>query len=154
MKKAQNLNDVINCFDSQKAITKEDYESWYVDTNRPEIDIIKNDLLDAQYSKKFLFGGHPGNGKSTELNKIEYDEKLNAKYLIIKYSANDVLDINDVDIVDLLISMAFKILEQVDKKGITLADHLKKQLNEMEGFFHKKLKIEIYKQCFFGEHRF
>lgn len=83
MGKAQNLNDIINYFDSQKALTlTEDYD-WYVETNRKEIDIIKKKLRNTQYSRKFLFGGHPGNGKSTELNKIDSDKELNAKYLLV-----------------------------------------------------------------------
>ncbi len=140
MPKALKLDDVINCFDSQKSLPKND--PWYVETERKEIEIIKNDLLTTKQGLKFLLGGHPGNGKSTELNKFDYDEAINKRYLVVKYSANEVLDINDVDIIDFLLTMTFKILEKAEETSTSLPDFLQNRLKEMEGYFTDKLIIE------------
>ncbi|MFH1098023.1 MAG: P-loop NTPase fold protein [Candidatus Desantisbacteria bacterium] len=140
MPKASSLKDVINYFDSQNPLPKND--PWFVDTKRKEIEIIKNAFLESNRSLKFLLGGHPGNGKSTELNKMDNDEEINAKYLVVKYSANEVLDLNDVNVIDLLLTLIFKILEKVEEKNISLPDNLFNQLKDMEGFFTDKLKIE------------
>ncbi|MEW6608291.1 MAG: hypothetical protein AB1414_12755 [bacterium] len=141
MSKASKLDDVINCFDSQKPLCPKD-DPWYVETERKEIEIIKDDLLTTNRGLKFLLGGHPGNGKSTELNKIDYDEAINAKYLVVKYSANEVLDINDIDIIDFLLTMTFKILEKAEETNTTLPGYLQERLKEMEGYFTDKLQIE------------
>jgi len=141
MSKAQSLNDVINYFDSQKSLCPKD-DPWYVETERKEIEIIKDDLLTTNRELKFLFGGHPGNGKSTELNKIDKDEAIKAKYLVVKYSANDVLDINDIDIIDFLLTMILKILEKAEETGTNLPSYLQNRLKEMEGYFTGKLQTE------------
>ncbi len=138
MSKASKVGHIINYFNSQESLYPKN-DPWYVETERKEIELIKNDLLMTDRNLKFLFGGHPGNGKSTELNKINDDKAINEKYLLVKYSANEVLDINDVDIVDLLLTIALKILEKTDTK---LSSYLQRRLKEMEGYFTDTLQIE------------
>lgn len=140
MSKASKVENIINYFNSQKSLPKDD--PWYVETERKEIELIKNDLLMTNSTLKFLFGGHPGNGKSTELNKLDDDKAINEKYLVVKYSANEVLDINDVDVIDLLLTIALKILEKAEETDTELSPYLQKRLKEMEGYFIGTLQIE------------
>ncbi|MCP5047401.1 MAG: hypothetical protein GY940_09540, partial [bacterium] len=71
--KATTVGEVIRYFNQQKPLTPEEKDEWksfYVDTGRQKIEKIKSDFLRANPGYKALFGGHKGNGKSTELNKF------------------------------------------------------------------------------------
>jgi hypothetical protein len=143
--KALTLGDVIRDFNQQEPLSpeiKEQWQSFYIDTHRIEIDNIKNEFLDASSGYKALFGGHKGNGKSTELNKIIFDPDLRKRFEIIKIDILESLDPNDIDIVEFFITICFYILAFADEKNIKIESYFKDQFEKLEGFFHKKLNIE------------
>ncbi|MCX6583370.1 MAG: hypothetical protein NT166_24600 [Candidatus Aminicenantes bacterium] len=143
--KALTLGDVIRDFNQQEPLSpemKEQWESFYIETHRIEIDNIKNEFLDASPGYKALFGGHKGNGKSTELNKIIFDADLRKRFEIIKIDILESLDPNDIEIVEFFITICFYILTFAKEKKIEIESYFKDQFEKLEGFFREKLKIE------------
>lgn len=143
--KAQTLGEVIKYFNHQKPLTpgkKEEWESLYIDTHRLEIEWIKNEFLEAATGHKLLFGGHSGNGKSTELNKFIYDKDIRKHFAVIKLDIPEILNPYDIEIVELLLVICFQILTFAEEKNITPSKNLKDRFENLEGFFHKKLGIE------------
>lgn len=143
--KASTLGEVIEKFNKQEPLSpelKEQWKSFYINTHRIEIDNIKNEFLDASSGYKALFGGHKGNGKSTELNKIIFDSDLCQRFEIIKIDILESLDPNDIDIVEFFITICFYILSFADEKKIKIESYFKNQFEKLEGFFHESLNIE------------
>jgi len=121
MKKAKNLLEVYNNFKVTPLVTREDFSQIYV--GRPVkskiIDDLKDRIENLEIGKyeKYLFMGHRGCGKSTELNRLPLilDD---SRFSIVQYSASSVLDINDIDVNDFLLSLALKIYEHGKNNGI------------------------------------
>lgn len=142
--KAQTLGEVIKYFNHQRPLTperKEEWKSFYIDTLRKEIDRIKSEFLKATCGHKMLFGGHAGNGKSTELNKFIHDTQIKRKYEIIKLEIQEILNPFDIEIVELLLVICFQILTFAEEKNIKISKYLDDRFQDMEGFFHDTLKI-------------
>jgi hypothetical protein len=143
--KAKSLEEIIRHFDSQRPLTpikKAEWEAFYTETERYEIEEIITDLTSCSLGHKVLFGGHSGNGKSTELNKLVYDPKISEQFSVIHLDAKNILNLTDIQIVELLLAMFLKILAFADQRGVYPGDYLEKQFRKIEGFFRDELKIE------------
>ena len=68
--------------------------------------------------QKFLFTGHRGNGKSTELAKLE--KHLADSFFVVRYALRNVLDLYDINYVDVLLSLAVQMTEKVQAENIKL----------------------------------
>jgi hypothetical protein len=143
-KKASTLTETIQNFNAHEPLdpeNKEEWEAFYVDTKRDEIDrITENFCANTQY--KMLFGGHSGNGKSTELNKLPVNDRTKERYSIIKFDVRNLLDLNDIETADLFIVIFLKIVEFSDKNKIRTNSYFNKKLKEMAEFFRDELEIE------------
>jgi len=145
MQKAHNLKEIIRYFDSQTPLTPEDAEQWqafYTETERNEIDHIITALASSPIGHKIMFGGHPGNGKSTELNKLVFDERIKDQFAVIKFDAKELLDVNNIDITELLLVISLKILEFADRHELKPDDYCTQEFEKLEGFFREKLTVE------------
>lgn len=143
--KAATLGDIIRYFNHQKPLTpadKEEWESFYVDTHRLEIELVKNEFLDASCGHKLMFGGHAGNGKSTELNKFIHNPEIKSRFAIIKLDIQEMLNPYDIEIVELLLAICFQILTFAEENNVSIGKYIKDRFQKLESFFHDKLKIE------------
>jgi len=101
---------------------------FYVQRERNPLDKIKRALLrSSPLSQKFLFSGHRGSGKSTELNRLMAYPEIQEKYFIVHYSVRDVLDPAGLEYTDLLLSIGAQIFIEAREKGKL---RLKKKLLE------------------------
>ncbi len=111
MRKATNLRQVLNFFDPELALSgAEELEEWYVaraDSPRTEMAVL---LQAVDKPQKFLFTGHRGSGKSTELVKLAAE--LADDVFVVRFSVKDVTDIADLDYVDVMLGMAFELFRQ------------------------------------------
>ena len=99
MPKATNLIEAYNNFVVEPLKTEEEFKDFYV--KRPKIapspvEELKDRIENAESTKKYLFLGFRGCGKSTELNRLlrllDRD-----RFLIAMYSIRNELNVSDFD---------------------------------------------------------
>ena len=134
MKKAKTLLDVYNNFKVTPLETGEDFKKLYVE--RPIkskiIEKLKIRIENSESKKyeKYLFIGHRGCGKSTELNRLPLMLD-SSKFSIIQYSVKDVIDINDINVNDFLLAMALKIYVHGENNGVRFPKGFKEEFMEL-----------------------
>jgi len=132
---AQNLRDAFNAFDPTHPLQGEWYEQFYV--RRPQgIEKLLNDLgADERATTKWLFTGHRGSGKSTEL--IRLCEALQDQYFTVYYTVEDSLNMADIDYKDVLLSLGSKLYDAAKKQKVRLPEKL---LENLEGWLTTTIK--------------
>lgn len=97
---------------------------------------VKDKLqLERDRNYKLLLSGHTGCGKSTFLKLLAADPEIQSHFHVVNYSIGDLLDVNDIDHIDLLLSIAVQALtslpedmfeqaKELGKKAETLAKQL------------------------------
>jgi Cdc6-like AAA superfamily ATPase len=136
MKKASTIKEIFNIFDPQKYLeydTKDYYEPIYKDFTDD-----LNDRLELSDSQETIFiAGQSGNGKSSALQLFSTNyPDLNNYYDIKVLNARDVFDRKDIDVADVLLMIAFTIVQEHDELKEEFLDILetmrKKKLEELE----------------------
>ncbi|MCP4129874.1 MAG: hypothetical protein GY754_02550 [bacterium] len=93
--------------------------------------------LNSSRNYKLLLPGHSGCGKSTFLNLLSEDAEINKTFHVVKYSIEDILDTNDVDIVDLLLVTAQRAIVSLPEKDVeeteSLIETCQRLANELRG---------------------
>ncbi len=110
----------------------EDLKLYYIEIAHSHIAEMKTKLILSAASRKpskMLFTGHRGCGKTTALHKL-ISELVEEEFFIVYYSVFDALDINDLSYIDVLFSMVTKMLEEMEKEGVTLSDEVQKRLDK------------------------
>jgi len=109
--KASYLKEVIGFFDPMQSLD-EQHKDWYVDRpDSPEQD-IKVYLLNNATDTKILFSGHRGSGKTSTLSKLACDAEIVKKFLVVKFSIKDELNVADLTYTDLLVAVGHRLYEQ------------------------------------------
>lgn len=132
---AQNLRDAFNAFDPTHPLRDEWYERFYVE--RPQgTEKLLNDLLaDERATTKWLFTGHRGSGKSTEL--IRLCEALKDRYFTVYYTVEDSLNMADIDYKDVLLSLGSQLYAAAKEQKVRLSKRL---LENLEGWLTTTIK--------------
>ena len=136
MKKASTIKEIFNIFDPQKYL-EQDTKNYYVDIYKDFTDDL-NDRLELSDGEETIFvAGQSGNGKSSALQLFSTNyPNLNEDYDIKVLNARDVFDNKNIDVADVLLMIAFTIVEDHD-------DLKKEFLNVLEDM--KKSKLEELK---------
>ncbi len=106
---AKNLTDAYDICDPVKPLQGDDLDKYYIpllEARKTEAIVQVGQILQQQNASKFstiLFTGHRGCGKSTELRRIE--KHWQKEYLTIFLNVEDETDINDVEYIDLYITV-------------------------------------------------
>jgi energy-coupling factor transporter ATP-binding protein EcfA2 len=118
-------NNLIDAYDVCEVapLQGKDLERFYLpllDARNSEAIVQVEQILKQQKAEKFatiLFTGHRGCGKSTELHRIE--EKCKHEYLTVFLDAIEETDINDLEYIDLYLTVIRRVelaLRQIDIK--------------------------------------
>ena len=78
----------------------------------------------------FLYSGHTGCGKSTELERLANTPILNKEFLIIHYSIKEELDPANIDFADILISIAAKLFIKATEQELNFSDISLREIKE------------------------
>jgi len=115
--KAKTLVEAIKNLEHIEALALDELRDYYVSRDDK---IIKRLALALQqdYPKKFLFTGHRGSGKSTELAKLE--ERLRDDFFIVRFSVERQLDLFDINYLDVLLSIALQMLDKANQQGVVI----------------------------------
>lgn len=75
----------------------------------------------------YLFCGHQGSGKSTELRRIRNDLDAPDAYCVVFADVAQELDVNNLRYQDVLLHLAGKLMERIEKDGVIMDQvHLRK----------------------------
>ena len=136
MKKASTIKEIFNIFDPQSYL-QQDTKDYYINVYKEFTDDL-NDRLELSDSEETIFvAGQSGNGKSSALQLFSTNyPDLNNYYDIKVLNARNLFDKKDIDVADVLLMIAFIIVEDHDelKKEFLsiLEDMRKKKLEELE----------------------
>lgn len=142
---AEKLNQVYGNF-LNKPLDVNNFDQLWVDTDevrgkRRIINSIKRRLGDnAEGSMKFLFAGHRGCGKSTELVRLQ--REIENDFLIFNFSVLRELDYLNLNYIELFITLMEKLFEyiKINEKKISVS---KKLLENIRNWTASKEMEEI-----------
>ena len=125
MCKATELRELINVFDANPLSSSDKLEDFYVDASEARGEDSAGKLIyllqnSNRQDKKFLFMGHTGCGKSTELFKVA--EKLKDKYVVIHYSIDEYVDFLATSYIDVIFSILQNISVAAAKNNVRIND--------------------------------
>lgn len=130
--KARNLDEAIRNLEPVHSLEIAELRDYYVEREHSPIKRLAK-MLSVTYPQKFLLTGHRGNGKSTELAKLE--AHLQNEFFIVRYPLREVLNLFDLQYLDVLLSMAFQLAERVDAdETLTLSESTLTQLETLWSF--------------------
>lgn len=91
---------------------------------------------------KLFFSGYRGSGKSTELNRLARDERLNRYYFIIRFSVKETGDTRNLDYSDVLLALAAEVYGQYTAAGGQLDDDLRDELETWKNRTVERLRAK------------
>ena len=107
------------------------YVEWPDKTlNKPLNKLIRALVREHRRPPKYFFSGHRGCGKSTEVNKLAVDKEIKKEFFVVKYSVKDVCDVNNLNYVDVLLSIAAQIYLQYTGAGKEIDKNLMEDLKK------------------------
>jgi len=138
---ATNLKDAYDICDPVKPLQREDLEKYYtplLEARNTEAIAQVEKILEQQDANKFstiLFTGHRGCGKSTELRRIE--RHWQKDYLTIFLNVEDETDINDVEYIDIYLTVIRQVETALRKLKVNLNGEL---IKSFENWFREIIK--------------
>lgn len=148
MERANRLEDFVKVF-KPYPLTEDNFDSFYVDTSSVRVSNELNRLLyackfDKESYDKFLFSGHMGSGKSTEMYRLR--EILKDEFEVIHVPLTRDLDILSISYIDLIFEIMSVIIQKLDSdkdyvKNLTALDELYKYWKS-EHFTEELSKID------------
>ena len=129
--KATNLDEAIKNLEPVHSLDIQELEQFYVAREHSPINKIAK-LLKVARHQKFLLTGHRGNGKSTELAKLE--AHLQDEFFVVRYPLRDVLNLFDLQYIDVLLSMAIQLTERANAENIPLSKETLARLESLWSF--------------------
>ena len=117
MSKAQFLGEAISFFNPMLSLDQTRAD-WYVEREDEPLERMKIHLLNDRTDTKVLFSGHRGSGKSSLLDKLARDPEIEAKFLVVKFSVKEALNVADLAYTDLLIAMGQRLFEVAEEQAV------------------------------------
>ncbi|NES85769.1 MAG: AAA family ATPase [Moorea sp. SIO2B7] len=112
------FTNAYNNFDS-RPLAGETLRRFYIDDfTKDAVNSIRTTIKISARYRKMLVIGHRGCGKSTILNKVA--EELNNDFHLVSFSAAETLNMNDVETIDILISIYLQILNSMNDSNINV----------------------------------
>jgi hypothetical protein len=148
MMKKDTLIDAINnldekstlIFEKAKDIPKSSSKDFYIDRPNNPLQGLITTLIHTQSYDKILFSGHMGCGKSTELNRLVSEKKIQDNFFLIKYSISEVLNIIDIDYIDFLLSFTATLYMKANDEGIVFGKEISKSIEKWIEYFKNSNK--------------
>ncbi|RMI17499.1 MAG: hypothetical protein D6681_03305 [Calditrichaeota bacterium] len=146
---ARSLETAINYFNELQPLVfnKEELKHAHVSASpefylkRPDspLEEMKVNLITSASDEKLLLTGHMGSGKSTELNRLAEDPKLQQRFFIVKYRIVEALNITDIDYLDFLMSFAAILFTRAAEARIEFEGSVLKRLSGWIQFISGKV---------------
>lgn len=120
IKKANSLKEALNSLDPEHAL-RTDAELGEFFITRPSSPLVEIRMLlqDTDRPQKFLFTGHRGTGKTTELARLA--QSLRDDFFIVHYSVKSVLNLFDLTDVDVILSMGLELIARATRENLAIS---------------------------------
>ncbi len=143
-----NLKKLFQSFNPSKTLDISNPEDgkYYIDfssvRSKNLIRELKRTIVLSGESSCQLFTGHIGCGKSTELLRLKAElEEQN--FHVVYFVSHEELDMGDIDITDILLLIARKIVESLDKIGIRLKpSYFSRLFGEIKELLFREIDLE------------
>lgn len=131
------FEQAINNLDQRMGLnTKERLRDFYVPREEEVLSILETNIFSSKGPAKFLFTGHIGCGKTTELFKLL--SELEEEYFTVYYSIGDILELTDIEFSDILVSMCIKLYEEAQDYGLKIDEDL---IADIYNWFNETIEI-------------
>ncbi len=109
---------------------------FYVPLYEEEIEEIRLEVLLGQPSETIYVSGQTGSGKTTALNFLP-DKRIREQFIVEDFYANEVLQIDNVDIVDILMMLAFRMVRDYEDLKLKLGERILEIGEQLRGNLEK-----------------
>lgn len=124
MTKAETLEAALNVFNPELALkTKDELDEYFVERPLSQREDLRLLLTATTGKEKFLFTGHRGSGKSTELFKLaqELRQSTGPFFFPVNYSIKSEVNFYDLTYVDVLLSIGLQLFQKATGKKMSEA---------------------------------
>jgi len=143
-----NLKKLFQSFNPSKTLDISDPEDrkYYIDfssvRSKNLIRELKRTIVNSEKPTCQLFTGHIGCGKSTELLRLKA-ELEDQNFHVVYFESSEELDMGDIDISDILLLTARKIVESLDEIGISLRPpYFSRLFGEIKELLFREIDLE------------
>ena len=128
LRKADNLSEAFDLLDPTRPLEGKRLDRFYAQrTAEASIEpLVDEFLLVSRDDHKALFTGHRGSGKTTELARLE--EKLAPTHTVVRFNAEGLLNLGDVDYADLLVVLGLQVFQRAQESGAELDEGRQRDL--------------------------
>lgn len=103
------------------------------------VDMSKQQLKNPPKWGYYLFRGHRGSGKSTELRRIRNDLDASAIYYVVFADAAQELDVNNLRYPDILLHLAGKLMERLERDSVEIEQA---HLGKLQHWFKERVESQ------------
>ena len=126
MKQAETINQFARNMNPIAPLDAADRQAYVPIYDHILADLRDRVLYEDQVTQTFFIAGQSGTGKTTALNFL-VDDELNEHFAVRFIRGKDLFDPSDIDIIDLLLMLAFCLV-----RGSSLEEHYYKSLNRIQ----------------------
>ncbi len=142
MNKAHNLEDAINNLNPLLPLGPDDVAFFVERAHSQRLEMatrLRLMVKSGQGYARFLFTGHRGSGKGTELGRLA--QELQDVFLVANYSVAQKLDVSDLEYTDVVFSVGMAVLEAL-KSNPKVANSIPDKLLEPITKFYADVYVE------------
>ena len=142
MNKAHNLEDAINNLNPLLPLGPDDVAFFVERAHSQRLEMatrLRLMVKSGQGYARFLFTGHRGSGKGTELGRLA--QELKDVFLVANYSVAQKLDVSDLEYTDVVFSVGMAVLEAL-KSNPKVANSIPDNLLEPITKFYADVYVE------------
>jgi len=139
--RAKTLAQALNIFDPERPLkTEQELQDYFVERAMSPLQELALLLRHTGRPQTILFTGHRGSGKSTELAKLA--SLLKDQFFVVDYSVKNVLNLFDVSYVDVLFSLAVRLIRAATERQVEVKEELLRHILDFTKEVSKEVVIE------------
>lgn len=141
MKKAENIIELYRNLNPFKPLQPDADKDQFINFYQNIIDDLRFQIIMGDIPQQTLYvTGQTGTGKTTALLFLP-DDAINEQFEIINLMADDLFDLNDIDIIDILLRISFELIEGRESLQQMYSEELEKIKKKIEGKFIEEFEL-------------
>jgi energy-coupling factor transporter ATP-binding protein EcfA2 len=138
--KATTLKEALRQLDPERALsTPDELDAFFVRRDDSPVEDLMYLLDSTPQPQKFLFTGHRGSGKSTELAHLA--RLIGDRVTVVRYSVKRVLNLFDLSYVDVLLSLALQLMQEATRREVEVSPSILGRVQDFTRDITKEVEI-------------